>query len=224
MEKVQNIFESIKWLILDILFPESCLSCHKKGEILCFDCMSNIKRAERETTKDIFAIFDYRDPIIKQAIWKLKYYGKRALGKKLGEFLYKEMLEEVSDMRLYSSGLPIIVIPVPLSIKRQQKRGYNQAMEIAKGFCVNSSGEILELRGDLVIKNINTKPQARIENRKERLKNLEGAFSVVDEQYIKARTIIVIDDVTTTGGTMNEISKILKSAGAKKVVGIAIAH
>jgi ComF family protein len=134
------------------------------------------------------------------------------------------MLEEVSDMRLYSSGLPIIVIPVPLSIKRQQKRGYNQAMEIAKGFCVNSSGEILELRGDLVIKNINTKPQARIENRKERLKNLEGAFSVVDEQYIKARTIIVIDDVTTTGGTMNEISKILKSAGAKKVVGIAIAH
>jgi predicted amidophosphoribosyltransferase len=76
----------------------------------------------------------------------------------------------------------------------------------------------------LVIKNINTKPQARIENRKERLKNLEGAFSVVDEQYIKARTIIVIDDVTTTGGTMNEISKILKSAGAKKVVGIAIAH
>lgn len=224
MFAVENLFMKARWWLLDLLFPETCFGCHKKGELMCDNCIRRIKRVERETGGSIFAVFDYRDTIIKQAIWKLKYYGKITLGGKLGAYLYREMIEEISDMRLYSSGSPIVVIPVPISNTRKKKRGYNQAEEIAKGFCKESNEETLEMRNDLIRKNIDTKPQARIENRKERLKNIEGAFSIVDNEKIKGRSFIVIDDVTTTGGTMKEIIKVLKYAGAKKVIGMALAH
>ncbi len=74
------------------------------------------------------------------------------------------------------------------------------------------------------IKNKNTIPQARLTNRNKRLQNIKGAFSIINTNIIKGKTVIIIDDVTTTGGTMLEIIKILKKSGAKKVIGFAVAH
>lgn len=224
MEWILKLLKQIKSWLLDIVFVETCLGCHKKGEPICDACIRKARRVERETDRDIFALFDYRDGVIKKAIWRLKYYNKTELGKKLGEFLYEEMIEEISDMRLYTSGSPILVIPVPISRIKDRSRGYNQSEIIARGFCEKSRKETLEFRSDIVKKKIDTKPQARIENRKERLKNIEGAFEVTKPEIAKGRTIIIIDDVTTTGGTINEITKVLKSSGAKKVVGMTLAH
>lgn len=219
-----NIYKYTLNFILNILFPIECLGCKIKGEILCENCSSFIKLAERETESNIIALYDYRDPLIKKVIWNLKYYHHHFIGNKLGKILYQELLEEISDLRMYTEGKPILVIPVPISRNKTKIRGYNQADKIAQGFCSSGDKGLFELKNNVVTKKTNTIPQARINSRERRLKNVIGIFEVKNSEIIKGRTIIVIDDVTTTGGTIKEMMKILKKAGAKKVVGFAVAH
>jgi ComF family protein len=169
-------------------------------------------------------MFDYRDPLIKKVIWELKYHHKRYLGGKLGQLLYEFFMEDISEMKIDVSGRSIFVIPVPISNKKTKIRGYNQALTIAKGFCHPAPAGIFELKDKIIIKKIETLPQARITNRQQRLKNVRGIFEIKNGDIVKGRTIIIIDDVTTTGGTISEIIKILKKSGAKSVVGFAVAH
>jgi len=217
-------FKLIKNLLLDILFPTKCLGCGTKNEILCNNCMVQIRTAERETDTNILAVFDYRDPLIRKAIWELKYHHKRYLGEKLGQLLYEFFIEDISDMKIDVSGRSIYVIPTPISNKKTKMRGYNQALAIAKGFCNWAEIGVFELKDKVVIKKIDNIPQAKISSRKRRLENVRGVFEIKNSEIIKGRTIIIIDDVTTTGGTIAEIMRILKKAGAKKVIGFAVAH
>ena len=210
--------------ILEILFPTQCVGCNKKGDILCIKCADSLKFTERQTENNIFALYDYRDPIIKKAIWKLKYHHSPYLGKKFGKLLYESFLEEIDSIKIFSKGSPLYVIPIPISKNKYQKRGYNQSEIIARGFCNIKSGNTFKLTTNILYKKVNTVPQARLNNRNKRLKNIMGAFSVRNEEQIKGKTIIVIDDVTTTGGTMLEAIKVLKNSGAKKVIGFAVAH
>jgi ComF family protein len=221
---VEQVVKSIYKFILDLLLPESCLGCQKKGEVLCDKCIMGIRHAERDIGKDIFGIFDYRDPLIKKVIWKLKYHKRSHIGERLGEILYDEYIEEISDMKEISRGSPILVIPVPLSVRRYRMRGYNQAEKIARGLCNQTKDNILQINTQIIYKNKDTLPQAKLTNRKVRLKNIHDAFSVRNKEKVKGKTIIIVDDVTTTGGTMIEIMKILKKEGAKKIVGFAVAH
>lgn len=216
--------KQIKNIILDILFPTKCLNCHADNEILCNNCVGLLHLAERETTENILAVFDYRDEITKKAIWELKYHHKRYLGERLGQLLYEYLIEDISDLKIHVSGRSIYVIPTPISSHKHKVRGYNQALIIAKGFCNSSEKGALELKNNIIFKKIDTIPQAKITNRKKRLENIRGVFEIKNQNIIKGRTIIIIDDVTTTGGTITEIMKILKKAGAKKVIGFAVAH
>src|ERR1035437_9546101 len=103
--------KQIKDFILEILFPTKCLGCEIKSEILCDNCVAQISTAERETDKNILAVFDYRDPLIKKAIWELKYHHKHYLGQKLGQLLYESLIEDIGDIRVEVSGRSIFVIP-----------------------------------------------------------------------------------------------------------------
>lgn len=211
-------------LLLEILFPSRCLGCKKGGEILCENCIDGLRLAERPTEEKIMALYDYRDPLIKRAIWKLKYYHSPYLGRKLGELLYLSFLEEIQLLKIFSVGSPIYVVPVPISNDKRKVRGYNQSEIIARGFCNFADTNLFTIKKDLVYKKANTIPQARIENRNKRLKNIKGAFEIKNKEQIMGKTIIIIDDVTTTGGTLGEMIKLLKKSGAKKVVGFAVAH
>lgn len=224
MGKIKLLIKSIINFFLEIIFTSKCLGCNKNGEEICLDCIDNIKRTERQTEHDILAVYDYRDPLIKNIIWKLKYHHTGRFGKKLGELLYTSLLEEIQEIQIFSQGSPIFIIPVPISKDRKKKRGYNQSEIIAKNFCNFSESKIFEFRDDIVIKKTNTIPQAKLTNRNRRLQNIKGAFEIIKPKVIKNKTIIIIDDVTTTGGTILEIMKIFKKAGAKKVVGFAVAH
>lgn len=180
-----------------------------------------MKGTDKDASDSIYACFDYKDPLVKKAIWDLKYHKRSHIGQELGKLMYENLIEEIADMRMYSQS--ICVIPVPLSKNRLKFRGYNQAKKIAEGFCDCADENIFELRDDIVMKK-DSLPQARINNRNRRLKNIKDCFQIVKPGDVKGKTIIVIDDVTTTGGTLGEIMKILKKSGAKKVVGVAFAH
>ena len=224
MEKIIFIIKSGINFLLEVLFPSKCLECNKNGEVLCLNCIDNIKLAERPTEEKILALYDYRDPIIKKAIWKLKYYHSPYLGKKLGDLLYDSFLEEIELLQMFSLGSPILVIPVPISVDKRKMRGYNQSEIIARSFCNSGGIKLFEFKKDIIYKKLNTIPQARIENRARRLKNVKDAFLIKNKEIAKGRTVIIIDDVTTTGGTLSEIIKLLRKSGAKKVVAFAIAH
>jgi competence protein ComFC len=214
----------IKDSLINILFPIKCLGCNRKDEILCDNCIIKIQLNERETSENITALFDYRDSLIKKAIWELKYHHKKYLGEKLGQLLYNSLIENISELKMEVSGRAIYVIPVPVSKEKMKIRGYNQSLAIAKGFCNQAPIGTFELKNEIVVKKIDNEPQAKITNRKRRLKNIQGVFEIKNKDEVKGRTIIIIDDVTTTGGTVGEIMKILKKAGAKNVFGFTVAH
>lgn len=228
LEKVKSVWE----YILTIFFPDTCAGCKKKDTLLCEFCIQNTRHPERDLPKDIYAACDYRNPQIKRALLFLKYYKKRRLGEILGQILSERLMEEISDIRMYTLGAPIIIIPVPLSKKRNKERGYNQAEDIARGFVKkvhtanNLSNPLFEIQNEIIIKDKDTKPQAKITNRNERLSNVKNCFKINPKNNfsLKGRTVIVIDDITTTGSTITEVMKILIEAGAKKVVGFAVAH
>lgn len=208
--------------ILDILFPIKCFRCGNTGSAICNKCLSYIKPAERETEENIIACFDYREKIIKDIIWSMKYNKYSALGFCMGEILYNEMQEHIEELISYNGGSKIYIIPIPSSKNRKKYRGYNQTEYIAKGFVKNNNNFVIDT--NIVIKTKDTIPQARIKNRKKRLDNIKNSFSVLNKDLVKDKIFIIIDDVTTTGATMIEVIKILNKAGAKKVIGFAVAH
>lgn len=210
--------------ILDIIFPVNCLSCGKRGMNLCEKCLSDFPPAERESAKWIFPLFDYRHPSLKKAIWLLKYKGKRGLAKIFAEALYGRIMEELADLEMMENFREPMLIPIPLAKKRQRERGFNQAELICRKLIELDITRTLNLEPNLLIKPKETEHQARIEDRQKRLSNIVGSFAVRNPEKIKGRNIILIDDVTTTGATLNEAKKTLKQAGAKKVIAFAIAH
>lgn len=224
MELILKKIKPIIDLILEIIFPLKCFNCSKGGEILCPDCLKNLPYAERELDSQIFTVFDYQNQTMKKIIWGLKYYHYKHLGIKLGQILYENLIEETSEIKEYIGSKKIIIIPVPISKKKFLFRGYNQAEAIALGFIGQGGKENFVLRKDIIIKKVENTPQARIKERKRRLANIKGVFDIRKEKEVCGQTIFVIDDVTTTGGTINEIIKILKKAKARKVIGLAIAH
>ena len=130
------------------------------------------------------------------------------------------------------NSVPILID----GLKRLEYRGYDSA-----GICLWSEnglysakvkGRVSELEKNVLIKNKETKHQAHIKNRSERLKNLIGSFTIKSSKQnakenisiIKGRNIILIDDITTTGATLNEAKKTLKQAGARKIIAFTVAH
>ncbi|HAE36641.1 MAG: hypothetical protein UR85_C0004G0021 [Candidatus Nomurabacteria bacterium GW2011_GWF2_35_66] len=224
MEKAIFIIKKGFNLFLEILFPSKCLSCHLRGIVLCDDCVNKLHLTERETASNVISLYDYRDPIVKESIWKLKYHKTPYIGQRFGQLLYKELIEEVSSLQIFSQGFPILVVPVPISHDKKKNRGYNQSEIIARSFCYSAEKSIFQLKNKTIVKKSNTIPQAKLTNRTRRLQNIKGAFELSVGASVKGKTIIIIDDVTTTGGTMLEMMKVLKKNGAKKVVGFAVAH
>ncbi len=210
--------------ILNIIFPVKCLSCGESGSDLCLSCVRDFPPAERETAKWIFPLFDYRHPPIKKTLWLLKYKGKKRISLPLAELLYGRILEELSDLSVMENFSSPLLLPVPLSKKRYKERGYNQSELICRELIKRDSSKNFELAEKILLKPHETKHQARIENRTERLKNIVGSFAVKNAEQVKNRNLILIDDITTTGATLSEARKVLKEAGAKKIIAFTVAH
>ena len=179
----------------------------------------------REIPKSLI-LFEYSSPIVRKAIWEIKFRGNRRIAKLVATLLYDELLEKISEEKMFGgaarSAAPLL-LPIPISGKRFRERGWNQCEIIADELEKLDGGRNFEVRKNILVKNKNTADQVG-KGRKERLKNLENAFSVKDAQAIKDRFIILLDDVITTGATMEEAGRVLRASGAKKILFLAIAH
>ncbi len=213
------------WTVfLDLLFPRRCFSCGAGGNLICKNCLASLPVAPViPTNENIVACFNYEAPVVKKIIWQLKYQGLTSLAKELATPLHERLIEEIADLSAYAGGQKILIVPVPLSAKRARERGYNQAALLAKALADKDTVN-LEYAPNLIIKVKHTPPQVSLKNRGARLKNLRGAFSAAGNQTVRGRTIIVIDDVTTTGATLSEVMRTLKQNGAEVTLGAALAH
>ena len=230
--------------ILNIVFPVKCMLCGKGAKAdLCPTCLRDMPSAERESAKWIFPLYDYRNPTIKKSLWLLKYKGKKRLANVFAEIIYEKILEELSELSVMENFIEPILIPIPLSPKRYRERGYNQAQLICEELIkinnlrhlsaearakTNGTNKKLNfiLENNILIKIKETEHQARIKNRRVRLKNLAGSFDIKSKKvnWVKNRNIILIDDIITTGATLNEAKKVLKKAGVRKVIAFTVAH
>ena len=218
-----GLLNTIRSGVLELIFPSLCLSCGKRGTFLCDSCLSGSPAAERECAEWIFPIFDYRHPPIKKSVHMLKYKGRKQLAKIFADSMHARILEELSDLSIMQNFRDPLLIPIPLSFSRYRERGFNQAEIICKEL-VKLGAENFILVKNVLFRKDSAKHQAHIENRAERLRNIIGSFYTKNENLIKGRNIILIDDVITTGATLTEAKKILKNAGARKIIAVTCAH
>ncbi|MBM2818292.1 MAG: Phosphoribosyltransferase [Parcubacteria group bacterium] len=210
-------------LILDFLFPRA-------APIVSIQNMSaseldqKIPKAREIDGKELYALFDYRDELAKQAIWEIKYRKNEKLVSSFCKIFYEYMLDEIADEAIFSDFKNPILVPVPSSKSRLRERGYNQCELIAEELMRVDDGKNFALRLDALEKIKDLPSQTSLKNRNERLSNLKGCFEVGNPDKISGTNIILIDDVITTGATMSEAKKILLNAGARQVLCFALAH
>ncbi|MEA3399027.1 MAG: phosphoribosyltransferase family protein [Patescibacteria group bacterium] len=208
------------WLIkyiLDIIFPDFCLGCKKRGFLICPNCL---EENTLNNNNEILSLYEYKNPLIKEVLWRLKYKNDKRVANFFGKLIYQNFIEDFADLKMYTIDKPIILLPVPLSDKRIKERSYNQSLLIAKAIKREDASDLFEIRNDILIKKEGI-PQTKIKNKQQRLLNIEDSF-ILNNKKIENRIIIIVDDITTTGATISEIKKLLKEA--KKVVGLTIAH
>lgn len=229
-----------KKFLLDIFFPQFCLNCGREGEIICRDCLSLIdvlqfqycpfcqkpKRVlgrgkcphHRQMKLDgLFAATLYQDRLVKLLIKNFKYppYLK-SLARPLSSLIIAHFLLLEKEKFLQKENSSILA--VPLFGRKKRKRGFNQSELIAKEL---SDFFKVPLLTNNLTKPKKTQPQATLKG-KEREENVKGAFKLKNPELVKGKTIFLVDDVFTTGSTLEEASCVLKKAGAKEVWGVVI--
>jgi ComF family protein len=235
-----DLFKKIKKInntIINLLFPIQCLDCGREGVWLCADCNKKLKFCREQTClicksknksgcfcdacknnfhlTGILIAADYNNAIIANLIKNFKYHFAVEIADILGDFLFNFIR---NNPTINDNIKNSILIPVPLHQKRLHWRSFNQAEKIAM---ILGERLHLPLLTDLVrIKN--TKPQVKL-NAEARKTNVKDCFAWAGNN-LQGKNIFLIDDVTTTGSTLNECAKALKSAGADEIWGLVVAN
>lgn len=197
----KNIFPPIS--------PPYCFKCGRPltddTEEFCSSCLKNEPSFDRG-----FSLWNYNNPALRKSLHYFKYKGR----KEYADFYAEKLLEAFPF--LFSSRSISAFIPVPIHKKRYQKRGYNQAGVLAEKLSILTGIPVIQ---DFLIRSKNTIPQSRL-TFQGRKKNLQDAFLINKNSphfYSQLSTVILIDDIYTTGSTANVCSHLLKEYGVLKV-------
>ena len=183
---------------------------------LCGDCITSPKRFGKARAPGI-----YEDTLM-EMIHNLKYRGKIQLARPLGRLLFAVFAHFWDNNRID------FIIPVPLHIKRFRIRGFNQAYLLVRDwpmFARTHGAELhdLKIERDILVRSRWTDPQTGLDRIK-RMSNIKNAFTVSDKGMVKEKRILLVDDVYTTGATVNECAKTLLKSGAQHVDVLTLAR
>lgn len=218
-----NFITKVFNALLSIILPKNEETLYLES-LSPSDLLEKVSLA-RTMEKDRFiAVFDYKDPFARKLIWQIKYKANKIVSHNLAVLLYDLILEEISDETTFAKFEQILLVPIPCSTKRRKEKGFNQTEVLVEELYKIDRGENFKLGKSILKKMKDTPHQVNVKNREKRLKNLEGSFAVTDGVDLKRTCVILIDDVITTGATMSEARKTLKSACTKKVICVAVTH
>ena len=241
---------TIKTFILDLIFPRFCLGCgkemaSKQASQVCDACFGKItlnsgvqchicglrnikgtcKRCRRKTPlKGLLAAGQYKNPILKEMIRRFKYQSVQSLKKPLAELIINYLKKENLTDKFSARKNNFILVPIPLTLRRKLVRGFNQSELLAKEI-----GNFLNCPVINLLKRKKfTSSQAEISDWQKRKENISGAFCLSPTypqiyRFRKPIKVIIVDDVATSGATLEEAARVLKEAGVKEIYGLVVA-
>ena len=246
---IKSFLNKIKKSILDILLPIECLGCGKEDEWLCKECFKKIKLKDNdecpackrwsmygkvhEGCKDetylngLIVAVGFKEKIIQDMVHGLKYGLAKKLASPLSDLLINK-IKKLDEKEGYLNEIHLlfdtnlILVPIPLHGRRLRWRGFNQAELLARRVAEKFN---LVMR-PYVLKRVRHK-EAQIKlKRDQRLENIKDVFRVSDEwrDKLKSTKVLLVDDVTTSGATLNECAGELKKCGVEEVWGIVLAR
>ena len=224
-----------------VFFPKFCLLCGRWGMYLCDICAKKLDLRDSQLCPECSRKHHFG---LTHQLCKKKYsldghislfLYSRAMRKLIMTFKFRLASEVILDTfsQIQKQNLdyitadylelckPDLIIPVPLHKNRQRERGFNQADLISQLFTKTFPTQICN---DIVARIKDTPHQSKTRNKKERQEHISGAFAVRKPEDIQNKTILIIDDVWTTGSTIKEITKVLKQAGSGSVYAWTLAH
>jgi competence protein ComFC len=236
----------IKEILLDIFFPKFCFSCQKEGSYICEDCLlflteagfvcptcgktehfgrTHINCKKRKGLNGLVSLWDY-EGLIKKLIHEIKYNSLLDILEEIminGFFMIEKNEKRFSFFLDFLFEEKTVITFVPLTKKKENKRGFNQSEEIAKKIALFSKKEAVKL----LIKRKENISQTNL-NKEEREENVKDIFCYKENKNkkgkkIKIEKVVLIDDVWTSGATMRECCRVLKENGVKEVWGFTLA-
>lgn len=228
MNKIFKIQEKI----INLIYPQTCGICGKiNNKTICSKCNIQLKKQEKigiltkekleenslemeKHFEELMYIFKYEGQI-RELILDYKFNEKSYMYKTFVNFLLKNK-KIFENIKKYDK-----IIPVPISKKRYKERGYNQSLLIAKEISMQISYETnnnikLELVNNCLIKTKNIIEQSKL-NKEDRQHNIQGVYTLKNGSILTNKSILLIDDIYTTGSTVNECSRVLQQANPKKI-------
>lgn len=226
--------QKLKGIALDFLFPQECVGCGKEKDLICPSCYRNLPRIvppicprcgkpqpggtlcpaciDWQTEIDGIRTPFRFEGVIRRAIHQLKYKNVRALAEPLSHLLQEYMVE---------NPIPVeVLVPVPLHPRRLRERGYNQSSLLAHNLSKLINLPVVD---DCLVRTRQALPQARTSSVDERRRNVAGAFACHDGR-LRDKQILLIDDVATSGATLDACASALKANGATSVWGLVMAR
>lgn len=221
----------VLWLLIDQVFPPVCAGCHAKGSAWCENCQKesdsmsgrvcdccgkpNPKKnlcyycLEVQPKYDGARSWGIYQGLLRDGLLELKYKRNLGLGEALAEHLKTRLFAEEWEVDM--------IVPIPLGRKRRKERGYNQAEILARPLSWQTG---LPINSGAIIRQRETRSQVEL-SRKEREENVAGAFRAFPKE-VDGKNILIVDDVMTTGATLNAAAAALKTAGAAKVYALTV--
>ncbi len=237
------VMRALLEFVLDALFPPQCIPCGEKLPrtarfLSCCDaCLKNIPMRSgfscaqcgrrlplpqntcHRGTPAVAAATDFTDASAQALIYALKYSGLTDAARPLAALLHAHLVRHPS---LHALARPVLV-PIPLHPKRLRTRGFNQSELVARELSRLLS-DTLPTDAASLVRTANTTTQTAEATREKRRKNVRGAFAVADASRIRGATVLLVDDVCTSGGTLTEAARALRAAGAAHIIGLVIAR
>ena len=230
---------------LNLMFPARCVACNMKlptesrFACICEPCFAGIPtngffacpvcrrrlydfriRCHPRTHFVLIAATTYAAPAARKLIHALKYRGTRSAAEPLAVLLTGSLQAALGSVG--SLDEEFLAVPVPLHPRRERKRGFNQSLLIANALAGLFPG-YLTLHPDIAHRLRNTVSQTEFSDTSARHENVAASFSLDPNEDITGRTVLLIDDVCTSGATLEELARIVKQAGAKTVIGLVVA-
>lgn len=213
---MMGIFEAIG----DLLFPPKCMFCQKilrsSRSQICPECDKALTRADAVRTGTYFsrcAVAMSYEGKVKDAIVRYKFQDRSNYAKELGRILARCIQDNLR-------GEYNLITWIPVSPERLRQRGYDQAMLLAMAAAL----ELDDVAVETLEKTSNNAAQSSLTDAAQRLENVKDAYRVCAPEIVEGKRILLIDDVITTGATMDEAGRTLLEAGAAEVFGAALAQ
>ena len=204
----RRICASCQKKIKRIIEPR-CKKCGRpirlEEQEFCYDC-----RRKKHSYEEGIAVYVYEGRV-RRAVHQMKFQNRRVYAEIFGAVMAEEVRKKIELWDIKA------VVPVPMYKKKQRERGYNQAELLARKV---SDVLHIEMKSDLVVRVRDTKPQKELE-KKDRENNLKKAFSVKQNE-VKLKNILLVDDIYTTGSTIDALADTLKKHGVEKIYFLAL--